>query len=278
MAWMLPAAMVASSLIGTFGKKDKDGMQTTSTMTVPQLQIMRQLKPFISSRIGRGLEKWPGDFTAPLSMYEQMGLDRLGGYLSTPSTLQEIGVGAYGDLLKGWDPQQTFNFYEQYIAPQEERWMKERIIPQAREEFVPTGNIYGTPRYDTLSRMWGDFGAGQLSRIGQMIQAERERAAGLIPYISEMIGVEGGVPQIEAAMAYGAIPRLLEQQELTAQFEEFKRTSPELSPILDLAMRYIGEPAKAAYYQEAPVSPIASLMESLPFIMMAMEKTEKKKV
>ena len=64
----------------------------------------------------------------------------------------------------------------------------------------------------------------------------------------------------QAAFQYGQLPRMIEQAELTSQIEEFKRTTPELSPILDRMLQYLGIQTQAAYNQPYRPSPFLQLM------------------
>ena len=107
---------------------------------------------------------------------------------------------------------------------------------------------------DIISR----FGEGQMSQIGQTIEGARGRAAGLIPQTGAMEGLDKGVPQMKAAFEYGALPRQIEQIEIMGQIEEFKRTTPELNPILDKMMSYLGLSPNAAYTSSDPLLQLVS--------------------
>lgn len=50
-------------------------------------------------------------------------------------------------------------------------------------------------------------------------------------------------------MTAAALPRMIAQEELNKEFAEFVRTTPELSPILDLVMQIMNVGTQAAFYQ-----------------------------
>lgn len=247
-----------------FGKGKEGGMEKISTLSPEQQAIMGKLGPFISGRIGEGLPAWSGDWMAPLSQFEEMGLGKLGEYLKGGiGETAEAGIGAFQEGLKGMSPEATHDWYMQYIAPSEKRYLEREIIPGIKESHVGPGTLHGTPSDRGITSAYEQFGAGQLSRIGQAIQSERAGARSLIPYTGAMAALEGGLPQIEAAAKYGALPRQLKQMELEKQFAEFQRTTPELSPILDLARDILGITTQAASYRPYQPSPFMEMFQAV---------------
>ena len=239
---------------------EEGGIQKTSTLSPEQQELIKKLAPYLQERIGQGLPGYTGEFVAPLSEYEQMGLGQLGKYLTGPSALTEYGLGQYKEALAGLSPEQTEEWYSKYIAPQEKKYWEEEVIPGVREAYVGPGTFWGTPRAEAEAGSWETFGTQQLGRIGEAIMSERAGARGMLPYLGEMAGLEGGMPQIEAAMTYGAVPRLIQQAELSSQIQEFIRTTPELSPILNQVLQLLGIQTQAAYYQEPQASPFMQLL------------------
>ena len=205
------------------------GIKKTTTLSPEQQAIMGDLSSFYRSRIGKGLPAWEGEFAAPI----------------TPG--EEWGMGKYREAVGGMDPKQVQDWYMQFIAPQEKRYMRQEIIPQIREAGVPGGTLRGTGTEGRVSRAWEQFGAGQMGRIGEAIMGERAAGRAALP----------------GYMTAAALPRMIEQLELTSQIEEFKRTTPELSPILDLAQNLLGTQTMAAYYQPEEISPIMQLLQSI---------------
>ena len=140
--------------------------------------------------------------------------------------------------------------------------METEVIPRIREEYIPTGTFYGSPRYEAVGKAWEQYGAEQLGRIGSAIQKEREAARQMLTYLPTMTALteERPLRLAEAGMELGALPRLLEQAKLQSEIEEFVRTTPELSPILDRALQLLNLQTQAAYYRPYQPSPIVELL------------------
>lgn len=221
---------LGSLLSGLWGdEEDEEGIKKTTTLSPAQQKLMDQLSSFYGSRIGKGLPAWGGEFAIP------------------PTPGEEWGMGKYKEAVEGMDPTQIHDWYMQYIAPQEKRYMRQEIVPQIREAGVRAGTLRGTPTELRESKAWEQFGAGQLGRIGEAITTERAAGRAALP----------------GYMTAAALPRLIEQLELTSRIEEFKRTTPELNPILNLAQQLLGTQTMAAYYQPGQTSEVMQLLQAL---------------
>lgn len=240
------------------------GIEKTSTLSPEQQEIMKKLSGFTTGKIGQGLPGFEGPLTAPLSGVEQAGISRLGEYVGggLPDVTQQ-GIGAFQDILAGADPKKSFEFFQQFIAPEEQRMLKEELIPTFKESQVPGGVLRGTGTEGGIADIISRFGTSQMGRIGADIQSRREQALRGLGMLPEVSGLAGGVPQIQAAMQYGGLPRLIEQQDINARFAEFIRTTPELSPILQQAQDILKIQTQAAFMRPAEKSGIAQIGEAL---------------
>lgn len=249
-----------------FFKGDKGGVEKTSTMTSEQQELMKKAVEFASGGVGKGLAPWGGNFAAPLSGYEQMGLDKLGEYMQSdiPETTQ-FGLGKYKEALAGMSPGATTDWYQQYIAPEEKRIFDEQILPGIKEAYVGPGTYWGSPRAGAEASAVQEFGTGQMSRIGEAIMSERESARGMLPYLGSMMELEEGAPlrRAQAGMELGAMPRQIEQAELLGQIDDFRRTQPELNPILDFVSQLLNTTTTAAYGKQGSSSPFASILSAV---------------
>lgn len=234
----LPYAMIGAGVgayglgktLGWWGKdEDEEGIKTTPTMSPEQQKLMGQLSEFYGGRIGEGLPGWEGAWTVP------------------PTAGEEWGVGRYKEAVEGMDPAAVRDWYMEYMAPAEQRFMKERIIPEIREAAVPGGTLRSKGTEGRVSGAWERFGEAQLGRIGETIMGERKAGREALP----------------GYMTAAALPRLIEQLDLTSQIEEFKRTSPELSPILDYAQKLLSTTTMAGYYDPGKRDPIMQLLAAI---------------
>ena len=72
-------------------------------------------------------------------------------------------------------------------------------------------------------------------------------------------------------MGAAALPRLIEQQDLASQIQEFIRTTPQMNPVLNLAMQYLGEGTMASYFPAQQQSPFMQLISAVaPAVGMGM--------
>lgn len=243
-----------------FFKSEPAKIEKTSTLSKEQQQIMEGLGDYLVSKMGKGLPAWEGQFTAPLSGVEQVGMGQLKDYVTGGiGETAQMGVGAYQQALKGLSPEQVQAEYMKYTAPAEQRYLKETMIPAFKESMVPGGTLRSTGTERGIGDIISRFGEGQLGRIGERITSERAGARSMIPYAGQMAGLEQGVPQMEAAFQYGQLPRMIEQAELTARIQEFVRTTPELSPIINQMMQYAGITTQAAFLSPYQPSPFLQL-------------------
>lgn len=240
---------------------DPGGIKKETTLSAEQQELMKGLGTYLTGEVGKGATPWEGRFTAPMTGAEETGMGYLQDYLGRGiGPTAEMGVGAYQEALKGMSPEEVHEQYMKYTAPQEARYLKETMIPTFKESMVPGGTLRSTGTERGIGDIISRFGEGQLGRIGERITSERAGARGMIPYTGEMAGIAGGRPQMEAAFQYGQLPRMIAQAELTSEIEEFKRTSPELSPLLDKMLGYLGISTMAAYNQPYRPSPFMQLM------------------
>jgi len=244
-------------------ESDKGGIKKTSTLSPQQEAIMSQLSTYLSSQFGKGATTWGRPFTAPLSGFEQIGLGQLQNYLNQGvGPTAQLGLDTYQQALKGMSPEEVANYYQKYIAPSENRYLKEVSIPTFKESMVPGGTLRSTGTERGIADVIAKHGEGQLGRIGEMIMNERAGARSALSLLPTMAGIEGGVPQMEAAFQYGQLPRMIEQAELTGKIEEFRRANPDMSSILDKMLSFLGVTTTAAYNQPYTPSPFLQFLAS----------------
>lgn len=208
-----------------FGGKE-GGIEKTSTLDPLQEELFGKIAPWLKGRIGEGLPAWKGPWTAPWSAPE------------------EFGLGKYKEAITPMQPAEIHDWYQQYIAPSEKRYLKETLIPTFKESMVPGGTLRSTGTERGIGDIVTRFGEGQLGRIGEAIMNERERATGALP----------------GYMRAAAVPREIAQRDLVGQIQEFIRTTPELSPILGMVMELLGINTQAAFYRKRQPSMFEQLL------------------
>lgn len=239
----------------------ESGIQKTSTLSAEQQKLMDALGPWLSERMGKGLPAYTGEMTAPISEGEQAAYDKalsnLGGGLSTSA---QGSVDAYKKALTGLSEKEVYDQYMKYTAPAEARYLKETTIPTFKESMVPGGTLRSTGTERGIGDIISKYGEGQLGRIGERISSERANAVAALGQATNMNALETQAGDMSAAATYGGIARTIEQAELTAKLQEFIRTTPEMSPIVEMMLQYLGIGTEAAYYQQGKAPIWATIM------------------
>ena len=261
---IIAALIGAGAAAGMQGKNKGGSIETASTLDGGQQELMNSLATFLNSRIGKGLPGYTGEMVAGESPYETAELSKLGDYMKNTPDIQTFGLNQYKTALSGMDPAATSEWYNKYVMPEQKRMQEEVTIPGVREAYAgPMSAYYSGDRMGAEAGSWNQFGTTQQAALGNAIMSERQSARSMLPYLTEMSALQGGMPQIEAGMTYGSLPRVLEQARLTAAFEEFKRITPELSPVIDQVLSLLGVTTQAAYGQGGNgTSPFASMLSA----------------
>jgi len=228
-----------------------------------QKKTGKAMQRFIEPLIGQGLAAYPGALTAGMSPYEELGLSKLLNYGEQPNQTQKLGIETYQNLLKGMTPEEAEAFYMKHYDPMEQRYMQQEIIPGFKESLVPGGNLRSSGMDLGLGNIWGEMGVNRMRNIGDLYKWSQEMAGKMIPYTGQFTEIEGGMPQIEALMQYGAVPRNINQEDINRKVDQFYKTMPELSPTLDKALGLLGVSPGSAYYQEGSQHPLNQLFTGL---------------
>jgi hypothetical protein len=226
----LIGAGVGGGLSSVFGKKKKPKL----LMLPEQRQAYRTLLPSATAKgmqfMQIGSEPYSGDLVAPMSEFEQLGVGTLGDYLSSPlpteGNLYGLSAGELEKTLEGkeYDPA-TGPFYEAYRT----NVMRDlqRLTDAIRQRAAGAGGrsvFAGGPVQEERELMLG--GQANLAEIlGRLYEGERARRLGAVPLALQTMGWAEQVPQarVAASQEYGALPRLIEQAEYVARYQDFIR-------------------------------------------------------
>jgi hypothetical protein len=246
-----------SELIG--GKDEQ--IQQVPTLSERQRKVEKPLAATIRQGISRGATPYSGQLTAAVPTFARDAFntlsEQLNSYRSSINSAlagQIAGVPAYVFDPAGASRQ----WQEMYAAPVMETW-KQTVLPALQESYNLPGVAYGTMRGRGVEQTANQFYGQQvaptlfnwLQQGEQMGATSRENAAARQLTAMQMplqlssqlyAGVAG------AANAAGQLMSL-EQPALTAQYQEFMRTSPEANPWLGQALNYLGLPTTATLYK-----------------------------
>ena len=250
-----------------FGGKEAE-LKTLETLDPQQRALFDKFGSYLTSSVGEGATPWTGAFGVDPSKYEEMGLGQLGKYVGgEPSELQKFGVGQFTEALKGLSPEYMEDIYRTSYLPRQERLFKEETIPAIRESFIGPGTFYSgggayggrTGAEAKAAETFGEFTAGQLADLIFKGQEYGRESLDMLPGMVSMVE-EDPLRRATAGLTLGSLPRVLEQQELQARMNEFMRTQPEYSPMLQYLQPYLGTQTMASYMQPGYESPFLSLL------------------
>lgn len=241
-------------------------LQTFSTLSKNQQAVDQRMSDYLTSRVGQPMQQYRGTRVADMSPYEQQGLGWLGQYMQGTGQYMPQRQAAYGQALSG-------NMLPQINMDASRDWFKNQVIPQYQQNF----QMMSAPALEQARAMgmrasssgMGQALAGESARQAQTLgdmgyqymlqeqQAQRARdelnaqyqmnaAANQEPLRLEQLQMT------QASQTLGALPRLLEQAFRDAKFQEWLRTRPELSPVIQQALSYLGIQMQGTYTQENP--------------------------
>lgn len=223
-----------------------------------QKAIRKKLARWLLPQVGEELETWgptaplePGQWDeqwwAPTGPLDWTAYDLTQQYATQPYDYQFEQY--LPQLLEGISPEATEDWYNEYIMPARRRILEQEVLPGVREAFVGTGTFRGSPRMEAEARTHETWGLESARQLGETIMQRRAAAESMVPIVAALEQQLAGEPLQRAQAAYVAEERLrlLRTTELQARLQEFLRTRPEYSPIIDMAFRYIGMPLQSAY-------------------------------
>ncbi len=196
--------------------------------------------PGALERLNTAGQSYPGDLVAPLSEFEQTGLEDLDRYLgSTPATETDLYKQAEGEISKtltgGYDPLGD-TYYQAYRNQvlNELQESKDRLAAStsSRDKYFGGGRISTEGELERES-------LGDLSlMLAQLAQNERQNKLNAVPMAMNLTtyGETAPLARVAASQEYGDLPREIEQAGLSAEYQEYIRQLEDLGIPLDTAL------------------------------------------
>src|SRR3990167_8809618 len=218
--------------MGIFSQK-VTAPQTFDSRTSERQQVDQFLANFVSTY---GKQYQPGkpygdDLTAGLGSFERQGLDQyLAKYLNQPVVTPNLRASQdyYGKVLAGgFDPGTS----EYYRALREEAGLNQKnAIRDLNAELGGRGKYFSSEAVKKTGDITQatDIALNKLlAELGLTERGYQDRAATAAPQLEEYLS---GIPlaRAKAATTVGAIPRMLEQQDLESLYQDFLRRQGEL--------------------------------------------------
>jgi len=210
-------------------------------------------EPGATARLKRAGEAYPGELTAGLSEYEETGLGELGKYLATElPTESPLYKATEEELTKtltgGYEPA-TSDYYQAF------RTNLLRELQKAKDRLAASTSgrdlYYGGGRVQEERQLEETALANLAQTMAGLSEAERSRRLTAVPLAQSILGFGETAPiaRITAAEQLGALPRLIEQTGLSAEYEEWIRQLQDLGLPLETAIDLAKY--KPEYYTQA---------------------------
>lgn len=231
MAWMMPAAMVASSMLGG-GSESEANNVPTETMTPEQRALLTKLLAELDAG-GPLLDQtqatsYTEDLTAKTSGLENLSLSALEQQVMNLVDPKSLGNTAK-DTVKGvmnspFDVNSFNDMFNKSVSDPTTRDFAERVMPELTRRF--RGNAtFGSDRMNVERQTAEDLGRtltwqrAKASFDTQEAGKNRQlQAASLTPALEK-----SGMDTLMAALTAGSVPRGVAQSDLTAKYNEFIR-------------------------------------------------------
>lgn len=243
---LLPLALSAgSAYLGSKQKTQTVSPEAMDTRTPERKQIEQFLSNYVT-KYGPMYEPgkaYTGDRTAGMTPIENQGIyEFLQKYLNNPDVSGQLGD-VRGMLNKtitgGFDPGSS----EYYRALREEAGLNnKKAIDATRAATGARGGFFSS---DAI-RQEGDVNAqtavGLNKALAELGNNERARSMSAVPAATSIEEYISGIPleKAKAATSVGSIPRMLEQADLEALYQDFTRRQGELGTVVSGAGSGVG--------------------------------------
>lgn len=239
---LLPLALSAgASYLGSKGKKGQTIDPQTFDDRNPEKKQMDAFLANYVSKYGNLYEPgkaYTGKRTADLSGLEKQGLEQfLPNYLNSPDVSPELGN--VRSLLQktingGFDPGTS----EYYRALRDTaQYNRGQAVKDTNADLGARGKYFSSEAV----QKYGDINAQTANTLNtvmaQLANQERDRSAGAVSQATSLEDYIAGIPlqKATAATSLGAIPRMLEQNDLESLYQDFIRRQDEGKGVISAA-------------------------------------------
>lgn len=236
MSFLAAIPAIASLASGLFGKKKTGGNTVPAQIALPgnQQAVGNELADYINKYLTQykpGTD-YSGDFTAPLTGFENTGLNRLQQFLGAPELGALFGAGKQHvlDTVGGKFADPATSPYIQSIINLSKGNLQDSI-DNIRAQRGGRGTYFTQQGIEEEGRMAGQAQNYLDTVIGNFVNQERGRQLQAVPLAGAMDQYENfdaPLKKIGASQELGALPRLIEQSDLESQYADFQRQQQEL--------------------------------------------------
>ena len=225
--------------IFTTKEKIKQAPESFPGAATMRKNLATTAEPGALERLKLAGTEYQGPLVAALSEFEETGLQGLEDYLGQPlpteGTMYKSAVDEIMKTLTGeYDPAES-EYYKAYRTGvmRELEESKDRLAARASAG----DKFFGGGRIATEGELEESAMGDMAMVMGQLAESERERRLGAVPQALGLTqyGEEAQLQRVAASQQYGELPRLIEQAEMDADYQEWIRALGDLGIALDTA-------------------------------------------
>lgn len=248
---------IANLASGLFGKKKSGGDTVPAETLLPGFQTDsgKMLFDYIQKYLGQYQpgKEYGGDFVAGMSDSESTGMNRLNQFLGAPELGELFNTTKQGilDTVGG-----------KYADPNTSPFIKSMInlsnmnlndsINASRRGAGARGSYFSESAIRDENSLRERANVGLDTVVGNFVNQERDRqlkASPIAAALDQYENFDAPLAKIGASQQYGALPRMLAQAQLEAEYSDFNRKQDELSGVVGTAQNLFGTntPQRPAY-------------------------------
>lgn len=247
--------------MGSGGGGSSPEMTTTDALSSRQKSVERPLSKYLRQSMwdvagGRPIEAFgpttplqPGEenFWYQTGPGDELAYQEMMSYAQNPTEYTSTSM--IPQALMGLSPETTAQWYQQTILPYQQRMFEDVALPGIAEQYAGTGGFWSGARREAMAGAQEGFGTAMASELGREIANRQSLAIQMMPQIAQLEQMQAAEPLLRAESAYRAeeMQRQIRLSELQARFQEFARTRPEYSPVIQQALGYLNTQTIAAY-------------------------------
>lgn len=230
---------IASLASGFLGKKKSGGDTMPAQSLIPGIQqdagnaVSQYIQKYLSQyQPGKA---YGGDFTAGMTGAENVGIEKLNQFLTDPGL---------GELFSSGEQQIMDTLGGRYANPNESPFIRSMInlsnmnlqdsIDASRRSAGSRGTYFTKSAIEGENRLRERANTGLDAVVGEFQNQERGRqfqAAPIAQMFDKYRKMDVPLAKIRASQDFGSLPRLIEQADFEARYNDFKRQQDELSKI-----------------------------------------------
>lgn len=250
---------LASTALGLFGgeKESSPSTSTTRLLYPRQEELLDTLLEFFEGQFGRGVKPYPGKRVAGMSPMEQMLSKRITGFLEGPHPTRDLMANHFEDVMDEFDPEATMDWWEGAVKTPALRSWQQDVVPDIMEEFAGLDALDSGASRRAISESGADVMANIDAILADTMFGERRaheaRQNEILPF---MMGFEEQpLDWYRSAAPFAGLEREIEQQHLTADYQDWLMQQPYANPWLETLLPYVMATYKQAFAQPGAREP-----------------------